>query len=228
MLHAVLLEWEGVLADTGTARSDSLRRALTDEGVPFTAAAYERCCGGLDAHDAAAAALALAGVDDPTLAELVVRRASRAFRERLSRGFSLSPGAAELISAAAHRTRVAIVTRAERAETELALGLAGLTDAISTIVARDDVLDAPPSPALYAHALGQLARRRPTAPERVVALTDAVAAIRSGRTCGIRMLAVGAPAHVALEADAHVDDLRGLTVADLARLTNVHPAASPG
>ena len=41
MVDAVLLEWEGVLADTGVARRESLLRALADEGVLLNAPAYD-------------------------------------------------------------------------------------------------------------------------------------------------------------------------------------------
>ena len=226
MLDAVLLEWEGVLADTGAARRDALLRALADEGVPSTVAAYDACCGGLDVRSAAAAALRASGRDDATLADLVALRAARAFTERLAEGFSLMPGAMELVTGAAHRARVAIVTQAGRAETELALRLAGLDEAIGTVLTVDDVTDPPPSPALIQRALAQLSRLRPARPSRVVAILGALPALRAARSAGVRALAVGVPAHVATEADGAVDDLRDLTLDAVVRLTGGVPAAS--
>jgi beta-phosphoglucomutase-like phosphatase (HAD superfamily) len=227
MLDAVLLEWEGVLADTGAARRDALLRALADEGVPWTAAAYDACCGGLDVHAAAAAALARTGRKDATLTELVAVRASRAFAERLGRGITLQPGAARFIAAAEHRSRVAIVTRAARAETEIALQLSGLDAAIVTVVAGDDVFDPPPAPAIYARALAHLARLRPVRPDRVVAMVDTSAAVRAARAAGVRALAVGAPAHVAVDADAAVDGLSDLGLDAIASLVRVDAASRP-
>ena len=52
MLDAVLLEWEGVLADTGIVRRDLLLRALADEGL-FQHPAVERE-GWVDAGEARA------------------------------------------------------------------------------------------------------------------------------------------------------------------------------
>src|SRR5438309_123243 len=112
MLDAVLLEWDGVLTDTGLARGEALRRALAAEGVSLTAAAYDACCVGLDVRSAAAAAVRSAGRDDAPLAEIVALRAARAFGERLADGFSLTPGAAAFVTRVAARTRVAIVTQA--------------------------------------------------------------------------------------------------------------------
>jgi beta-phosphoglucomutase-like phosphatase (HAD superfamily) len=228
MLDAVLLEWEGVLADTGAARRDALLRALADEGVPSTAAAYDACCGGLDARSAAAAMVRAAGRDDATLADLVALRAARAFTERLADGFSLRPGAMELATGAAHRTRVAIVTQAGRTETELALRLAGLDGVIGAIVTVDDVTDPPPSPALVERALAHLARLRPARPSHVVAIVQAVPALRAARSAGVRSLAVDVPAHVAAEADGVVDDLRGLTLGAVVLLTGGASARAAG
>ena len=225
MLDAVLLEWDGVLAGTGGARRDALLRALADEGVAMTAAAYDACCAGLDAPSAAAAALARAGRDDPTLTELVALRANRRFVERLGHGLTLMPGAAELISMAQHRVRLAIVTRATRVETDAALAVAGLQDCVAVVVTADDVRAPLAATTVYARALAHLSRLRPTPPERVAALVHTTAAIREARAAGIRTLAVGAPAHVALEADGAVDTLVGVGVAEIAALVGADPAA---
>jgi beta-phosphoglucomutase-like phosphatase (HAD superfamily) len=226
MVDAVLLEWEGVLADTGAARRDSLLRALADEGVLLSAAAYGACCEGVDVHAAASAALASVGRPDATLAELVALRAGRTFAEQLAGGFTLQLGAAEFMAGAAHRARIAIVTSASRDETEVALRLSGLDSAVACVVTADDVLVPPPAPELYDRALAHLSRRRTVARERgaVVALAQGSAALLAARGAGVRTLAVGAPAHVAVEADAAVSGLSGLTLESVAALLGLTPA----
>lgn len=186
MPDAVLLEWEGVLADIGSARRDALLRALADEGVPWTAAAYDACCGGLDVRAAAVRALASTGCDDATLADIVALRANRAFSEWLTRGLVLMPDVPEQIDAIEHRTRLAIVTRAGRAETETVLRLSGLERSIGIVVTADEVTDLPPSPALYERALMLLSRRRPVRVDHVVAVVRAPDAIAAARVAGIR------------------------------------------
>lgn len=186
MPDAVLLEWEGVLADTGSARREALLRALADEGVPWTAAAYDARCGGLDVRAAAATALAGAGRDDATLAEIVALRAGRAFSDWLGHGFVLMPDVVPLVEAIAPRTRLAVVTRAGRAETAIALRLSGLDRSVGIVVTADDVTDLPPAPALYERALTQLSRRRPVRADRVVAVVRAQAAIAAAHAAGIR------------------------------------------
>ena len=118
MLDAVLLEWEGVLADTTVARREAMRRALADEGVQSDA---------------------LGG--DPALADLVALRATRAFAERIGKGLVLLPGARAFVERVQIASRVAIVTSATRAETEFMLRLAGLDGAVATIVSADDRLE---------------------------------------------------------------------------------------
>jgi beta-phosphoglucomutase-like phosphatase (HAD superfamily) len=166
------------------------------------------------------------GRPDATLAELVALRAGRTFVERLGGGFTLQPGAAEFMSGAAHRARIAIVTRASRAETDVALRLAGLESAIACVVTADDVLVPPPAPELYERALGHLSRRRTMGRERgaVVALAQTSAALHGARGAGVHTLAVGAPAHVSIDADAVVSGLASLTLDAVAGLLALTPA----
>jgi beta-phosphoglucomutase-like phosphatase (HAD superfamily) len=227
MVDALLLEWEGVLADTGDARREALRRALTEEGVRFDDAGYAEHCAGLDVAAAARAALAYVGTVDPTLADLVELRAARAFAGRLAGGFSLQPGAAAFIAGTEPRTRIAVVTSATRADTDLVLRLSGLEPSVSCVVCADDVDELPPAPALIERALAQLAARRPVRRERVVVLATTAAAIGAARAAGVRVLAVDAPAHVAMGADAAVAGVEGLTLDALAALVDRSPAGRP-
>jgi len=223
MVDAVLLEWDGVLADTGAARRDALLLALADEGIAWGAEAYDDHCAGLDVHHAASAAVARARGDDPALVELVALRAGRAFTERLARGVSLEPGVTEFLHAAEPRARLAIVSRATRAETDLFLRLSALDGMMACVFTADDVLQPPPSPELYDQAAAHLARTRRVRRERTVALVNTTTAIRAARAAGVHVLAVGAPAHVALDADGATSDLTSLTLDELAALVGITP-----
>lgn len=223
MVDALLLEWEGVLADTEGARREALVRALAEEGVRFDASWYDAACVGLDAPAAARAALARARLADETLADLVAARATRAFSERLAQGVVLAPGAAAFVRVAAAAARVAIVTRATRSETEVLLRLSELEPMVSTVVCADDAPDRPHGPVLFEEALAHLGRRRAVRARRSAALVDAAPAIRAARGAGVRVIAVGAAAHVAIEADAAVDGVDGLTLRQVAALSGLEP-----
>ena len=213
MADGVLLDWEGVLADTADSRRDALRAALADEGIAFDEAAYERFGAGRSVRSAVARLLGTSAAD-ATLAELVALRAEREFAARLQQGFAIDPAAARFVELAQLRAPVVIVTAAGRAESDAALRLAGLHDSCAAIVTADDVGGDAPAPASYELALAYLGRRRVVKASRVVVLATGLPAIRAAREAELRTVAVAveAPAHVALEADAAVDSLSGLTL----------------
>lgn len=202
MPDALLLDWEGCIVDTAAMRQAAAQRALQEEG--------------LTAGDAAA-------IDD-VLSGIVAARASRAFAERLGKGFLLMDGARELLEAAQVTSRVAVVTRATRSETEFVLRLAALDGVVSIIVSADDELDEWPSPAPFAAAITRLSNRREVRADHSIAIATSVDGLRSARAATVRAVALRAPAHVALEADGAVDSLRGLTLPVLARIAGI-PAA---
>ena len=221
MLDAVLLDWEGVLADTAVARHDALLRALSQEGLCLDAGAYATHCDGQPLHTAVRNALAYLGRADATLADLVALRATRAFAERLGKGFVLVPGAREFVEQVQLASRLGVVTSATRSATEFMLRLAGLDSAVSTIVSADDVLEALPAPTAYESALDHLAWRRPLRRDCVVAIAPTSAALVAARAAGLRTVALGAPAHVAVDADGVVEAIDGLTLSDLARVAGI-------
>jgi len=215
MVDAVLLEWEGVLADTRLARRDALRAALAAEGIAHTLSDDDEQIRGLGVHAAACTILRHIGSIDATLGDLLAARAARSFAEGLGGGLVLMPGAVAFMQGLQSRTRVAIVTRASRAETELVLRMAGLDDAVTTIVSADDIREEAPAAAAYRAAVAHLSRTRPVQDDRAVAVVDSAPSIRAARAAGVRVLAVGAPAHEAIEADAAIDLLTGAGAPDV-------------
>lgn len=211
MADGVLLDWEGVLADTAESRRAALRAALSDEGIAFDDVAFERLGAGRSVRSAAARLLGSRAAD-ATLVELVALRAEREFARRIGRGFAIDPAAARFVELAQLRAPVVIVTAAGRTESDAVLRLAGLHDSCAAIVTSDDVGGEAPAPASYELALAHLGRRRVVKAHRVVVLATDLPAIRAAREAGLRTVAVKAPAHVALEADAAVDSLAGLTL----------------
>jgi len=211
MADGVLLDWEGVLADTADARRDALRAALGDEGIAFDDEAYDHRCAGRSVRDAAAHLLRDRAAD-AALVELVALRAERAFAARLAQGFAIDPDAGRFAELAQLRAPLVVVTASGRAECDAALRLAGLHDSCAAIVTADEVPGASPSAESFERALTHLARRRPVRRERVVVLATTLPYIRAARAAGLRTVAVHAPAHVALEADAAVPSLAGVTM----------------
>lgn len=222
----ILLEIETVLADTAEARRRALLGALAGEGVAVGELEYDDAYAGLPTRAAARAALARHGrAGDETAADLVTLRAERAFADRVAAGgVTLAPGACGFVEEASGRARLAVVTRARRAEADAILALAGIADAFACVVAADDVPDEKPSPAGYQRALARVSRAGGAPVDEiahhVIALEDALPGIRAARAAGVRCIAVGPlAAHAALEADAAVASLAGQSPASLAALT---------
>ncbi len=224
MPDALLLDWEDSLVETFTMRRDALQRALQDEGLAMDAVHCARCCDGASVQRSIQRALATLGINDAVLGDLLAVRASRVFAERLGKGFLLRSGARELVENAQVTSRLAVVTLATRSETEFVLRLAGLDGSVSIIVSADDELPPPPSAAPFVAALTQLSRRREARAERSIAISSTTDTIRAARTAGLHTIALGAPAHVALEAHGAVDALDGFTVTALSRIAGI-PAA---
>ncbi|MDB4879417.1 MAG: hypothetical protein JWL60_863, partial [Gemmatimonadetes bacterium] len=81
-----------------------------------------------------------------------------------------------------------------------------------------DVREDAPAAAAYCLALAHLARVRPLREDRVVAVVDSAPSIRAARAAGVRVLAVGAAAHEAIEADAAVDMLADVSAPEMRAL----------
>lgn len=216
MFHAVLFEVEGVLADTRAFRQRALQETLAHDGVRTSDSDYEAWAD-LPVRGAVAAAFSAAAIDaDDTAVELGTLRAERRFAEYLTLGFAMTEGARELVAHLAGRTRLGVVTRANRREAESILSLAGLEFAFECVVTTDHVTSPKPAADPYETALRTMSRLRPLQPAYALALEDGPIGIRAARAAGLRCLAVGAlPAHRAMQAEGLLPTLRGHTLASL-------------
>ena len=221
MIDAVLFEFEGVIADTSATRRRTLLETLREDGIALSASEYIEHCAGMPVRASVRAALALRNFPhDDTSIELVAMRTERRFADLVGTGLSLVGGAVELIESLQGQTRLAIVSRASRADIDATLALAQLDHAFEFIVADDDAFQPKPSPAPYLGALDRLTRRRTVKATHVVALEDGVAGIRSAKAAGLRCAVVGSlPVHLAVDADALLPSLIGQRAATIDALT---------
>jgi len=216
MFQAVLFEIEGVLADTRTFRQRALQETFAQDGIRIPEADFESHAD-LPVRSAVALAYRAATIEaDDTAIELSTLRAERRFAEYLGLGFTMIDGARELVAHLAGRTRLGVVTRANRREADLILSLAGLEFAFECVVTSDHVAALKPSPESYVTALRTMSRLRPLRAEHALSLEDGPIGIRSARAAGLRCLAVGAlAAHRAMEAEGLVPTLRGHSLGTL-------------
>lgn len=208
----LLLEFEGVLADTAPLRERALAEALAVDGITLNAALLHHAAG-LATEDAVRRIRDAAGApDDPTAVELARLRAERTFAERAGKGLTLQPGVRVALERLSAIARLALVTRASRREVEFVLGLAGLDAAFRPIVTSEDAAPAKPARAPYALALKRVAELFPGQVLRGLAVEDAVAGVRGAREAGLITVIVGSvQPQDAMEADAWVESLADLT-----------------
>ena len=221
MIDAVLLEFDGVIADTRAARRGALIETLAADGVPLSVSEYDEHCAAMPVRASIRSAFALRDrASDEAWVELTAVRAEQRFAELTGTGVSLVQGASELIAAAQSRTRLGIVSHASRAEIDAVLALAHLEHAFELVIAGDDAYEPKPSPAPYLGALERLSRRRPVTARNVVALEAGAIGIRAAKTAGLRCAAVGTlPVHIAVDADALIESLVGQTIASIDAVT---------
>ena len=218
----LLLEFEGVVADTAAARRAALVESLAVEGITLD----ERLLSVATGHateDAVRRVRRAAGApDDETLVELGRLRAERAFAARAGKGLPLARDARPALERLASYCRLSLVTRASRREVEFILDLAGLDGLFRPIIAVEDV--SPPKPAHepWLAALARVGQLFPGQQLRALAVEDAVVGLRAARAAGLASVGVGPlPAHEALEGDAWVESLGDLTPERVRELTGV-------
>lgn len=213
MLDTVLLELEGVIADTGEARRDAIFVSLRADGIQLSLAEYHEHCAGLAFEDAMRAAQRHAGrTTDETAIALAALRAERAYRAYIGKGLTLVEGARETLERLHDTARLALVTRAPRNDAMFVLSLARVEHLFTCVVAAEDG-PPKPSPEPYRIALTRLQRSRArVARGTAVVIEDGLPGVRSAHDAGLPVVVVGdVPAHVALEADGYVSSIAGLT-----------------
>lgn len=208
----LLVEFEGVLADTAALRVGALAEALAVDGVTLNAGLLQLAAG-RSTEEAVRRIRAAAGApDDPTALELTRLRAERAFAERAGKGLVVDRGARAALEKLSTFARLALVTRASRREVEFVLGLAGLEALFRPIVTLEDATPPKPARAPYAAALRRVAELFPGQVLRGLAVEDHVASVRTARAMGLLTVMVGAvQPQDAMEADSWVETLADLT-----------------
>lgn len=219
-IEAILVEFDGVVADTFVARRTAVGRALFEYGVTLTDDEYWELCAGWPSGGAmrAVARQRRLGLDETAL-DLLALQVDRGYSAQVGKGVILVDGARAALERMAAHARLAIVSRLRRSDVEVLVALARLEHVFSFIVGEEDAYPPKPDPAPYQAALRRLERFTRNQRRAIVALENGIAGIRSARAAGLPCIAVGTqPAHVALEAEAYVPSISGLDVPALADL----------
>lgn len=227
-LHAIVFDFDGVIANSEPLHLQAFQLALDPEGMDLSPAEYYARYLGYDDVGLFEAlgrdrGLAMSG---ERVAELVARKGER-MQEILRSGAVLFPGAVEFIREAAAAVPIAIASGAMRHEIDEIIQAAGVGDLFATIVAAGDTPQSKPSPAPYQLAFQRLRESagRDLDPRRTVAIEDSKWGLESAQGAGLRLVGVTSSyaASELTDAELVVDGLKALTLSALDRLCASQP-----
>lgn len=182
-LKAVLLDNDGVLADTEELYYRACRDTLKSEGLTLTLQEYQEVSlrrGASTIDFAARGALAPA-----ELAELK-RRRDALYLGMLEREAAARPGAGELLAGLRGKVKLAVVTAAHRPHFDAIHARTGFAPLFDFVLTQEDCPVSKPAPDPYLMAL----RRGGWRPEECVVVEDTERGLAAARAAGIRCFAV--------------------------------------
>jgi HAD superfamily hydrolase (TIGR01509 family) len=185
LLKAVLLDFDGVIAETDNHHIAAWQRTLATLGWQISDEVAARSAE-IDDRDFLVELFANRGIVSQKVQEWVCRKQILTV-QMLKAAPRFYPGVVELIRLLREKAKLAVVSSTWRANIQAVLGAANLGDCFETIVAKEDVKSVKPAAEAYLLALDKL-RVPPTA---AVAIEDSPSGLVSARAAGIRVIAVG-------------------------------------
>jgi HAD superfamily hydrolase (TIGR01509 family) len=184
-LKAVLLDFDGVIAETANHHIAAWQRTLSTLGwqVPDEVAARSA---EIDDRDFLVELFAGRGIVSHKIDQWVLRKQALTV-QMLKDSPRLYPGVVELIRLLRNKAKLAVVSGTWRENIRAVLSAAGVDDCFETIIGKEDVTAVKPAPEAYVLALKKL-RVPATA---AVAIEDSPSGLQSARAAGIRVVAVG-------------------------------------
>jgi HAD superfamily hydrolase (TIGR01509 family) len=206
---AVVFDLDGLLLDTEQVW-DAVREDLTRERGGRWHDRAQADMMGMSSTEWSAYMHDELGLSEPPeeLNRLVVERMEERYRD----GLPLIEGAVDAVRRLAGRWPLGLASSSNRPLIDLALDRMGVSDLFRATVSSEEVERGKPAPDVYLEA----ARRLGVSPERIVAVEDSGAGIRSAKAAGMRVIAIPnahfpPPDEVLELADLRLDSLAGLT-----------------
>lgn len=180
-----LCDLDGTLVDSAPAHAAAFRAALAEYAPSLLGSFRYESYAGATTREVVTALGA-----GPEVADLLVRRKQRLYREYVAAGeVALFPGARRLLDRLTTGGRVAyLVTSGSRGSVERVLKGCSLDGYFSGVLTGDDVAAGKPDPAFYRHAC----ERWSVAPDDAVAVEDSEHGVASAVGAGLVTLQVNA------------------------------------
>jgi beta-phosphoglucomutase len=217
-LHAIVFDFDGVIADSERLHLRAYQEILAPEGIAMSTEDYFARYLGYDDVGVFKALGKDSGVpmDDQRVSDLIARKGQR-YESLAAAGEMLFPGAADFIRTAAANIPIAIASGALTHEIEEVLEKAGLLTLFPVIVGADQTERSKPHPDPYRTAFARLRSHsgRDLVDWRTVAIEDSKWGLVSAREAGLRCVAVTntySEAELRADAELVVPGLQALTL----------------
>ncbi len=184
-VHAVLFDFDGVIAHTANHHVVAWQRTLATMGWRVTDEVAARAAE-VDDRQFLVDLFTKRGIESDKIDEWV-RRKQVLTVELLRQAPRLHRGVVELVGLLRGRVRLAVVSGTWRENIHAVLESAGLADAFELIVGKEDVTERKPEPEAYLKALERLG----VSAAQAVAIEDSPTGIASARAAGVAVIAVG-------------------------------------
>ncbi len=192
-LHAVILDFDGVIADSEGLHLRAFQEVLSGTGLALADETYYQHYLGFDDLGVLRSLAADAGqpLSGERLDALAAAKGRR-YEVLASQGEVLFPGAADFIRAASAAVPLAIASGALTHEIEDVLKRTGLRGHVLAVVGADQTAQSKPAPDPYLEAFARIgaATGRTLDPRRTVAVEDSRWGLESARAAGLRTVAV--------------------------------------
>jgi len=193
-LTAIILDFDGVIADTEPLHFAGFRRTLSEIGISLTESDYYANYLGYDDRGCFFAALtAHQHPTDPSVLARLMQRKAQAYLESVKDHLAIFPGVHEFVREAAAAYPLAIASGALRHEIEVILEQAGLRKEFLHITSAEDVTRGKPDPQPFLQALNGLnrqGREQTITAGSCLVIEDSIPGIRGAKTAGMKVLAV--------------------------------------
>ncbi len=186
-IHAVIFDFDGVLADTERLHLVALRDTLATRGWTLSDEDYFTHYLGYDDRGCVTEFARRQGLSlDDGLVHALLRDKARRYADLFNRGEVLYPTARPCIERLVAEFPLAIASGSLRGEIERILDANGLRHCFPHIVGADDVVDGKPAPESYLKAASALGIN----PAQAVAIEDSPWGLQSARDAGLRTIGI--------------------------------------
>ena len=195
MIKAILFDFNGVIINDERLQMTAYQQVLRGHGIELTEAQYFAALG-MDDRTFVRTALERAGKLTVETVAAVLQAKSEVHRKMIEDELPLFPGVVTFLKASARHFSLGLVSMADKNEIGYVFDRAGLRKLFSVIVSADDVSVCKPDPACYQLGLEKLneqrleARLLPLLARECLVVEDSPPGIQSGKSAGMRTLAV--------------------------------------